>query len=54
MTAIMIDISQLLNNPTLNRFADLFLDFLELDKQSFTYRRLKNAVILFATVGGDM
>ena len=50
----MNDVSQLLNNPTLNRFADLFLDFLELNKCSLTYRRLKNAVILFATVGGDM
>lgn len=50
----MIELSQLLNNTTLDRLADIYLDFLGQDKQSLTYRRLKNAVILFATVGGDM
>lgn len=40
------DLSYLLNNPEVDRLADLYLAFLNLDRNSLSYRRLKNAVIL--------
>lgn len=39
------DLSPLLNDKTVNRIADLYLDFLGLDKSSMEYCALKSAVI---------
>lgn len=48
------DISPLLNDQAINRLTDIFLDFLGKERNSLTYRRLKNAVILCAFKYDDM
>lgn len=54
MTMNNADISPLLNDQIVNRLADVFLDFIGATKNSITYRRLKNAVILSAFKYDDM
>lgn len=42
------DVSPLINDQAINRLTDIYLDFLGAQRNSLSYRRLKNAVILSA------
>lgn len=50
----MSDISDILNNSEIGFLTDLFLDHLGLDRESLGYRRIKNAVMLLATMRDDV
>ena len=48
------DVSSLLNDAAINKLADIYLSFLNMQLSDIGYRRLKNAVILSALKYDDM
>ncbi|MCH5155753.1 MAG: hypothetical protein J1F69_04025 [Clostridiales bacterium] len=54
MTMMNKDVSFLLNDPVVNKLADIYLSFLNMHTHDVCYRRLKNAVILSALKFDDM